>query len=266
VLTSVNVSAHVLESRLRQSRTGRVADIAQLLQENQADLAGFFGRDAKARMLPDYVRELAAALAAERAELLAELARLGASVEHIKNVVAMQQSYAGGTGVLEQASLALLADDALRMHEEALRREGVLVLRDYAQVGLLPLDRTRVMQVLVNLVENARQAMEGMPGERRLALAIRRGEGWVDVSVSDTGCGIATENVAKIFSHGFTTRQQGHGFGLHSCAVAAREMGGSLAVHSDGPGLGTRFTLRLSTAQHATRTRGVDDVASEVSG
>jgi signal transduction histidine kinase len=63
--------------------------------------------------------------------------------------------------------------------------------------------------------------------------------------VIDNGEGIAAENLTRIFAHGFTTKKDGHGFGLHSCVLAAREMGGSLLAASDGPGRGAAFTLVL---------------------
>jgi signal transduction histidine kinase len=65
------------------------------------------------------------------------------------------------------------------------------------------------------------------------------------MTVSDNGVGIASENLTRIFNHGFTTRKDGHGFGLHSGALAAREMGGALWAQSDGPGKGATFTLEL---------------------
>jgi signal transduction histidine kinase len=67
----------------------------------------------------------------------------------------------------------------------------------------------------------------------------------VEVTVTDNGEGIAPDNLTRIFSYGFTTRQQGHGFGLHSGANAAKEMGGQLTAHSAGPGQGAVFTLVL---------------------
>ena len=61
----------------------------------------------------------------------------------------------------------------------------------------------------------------------------------------DNGIGIAKENLKELFRHGFTTKKHGHGFGLHSGALAAKEMGGTLTVHSDGEGKGATFTLEL---------------------
>jgi signal transduction histidine kinase len=67
----------------------------------------------------------------------------------------------------------------------------------------------------------------------------------VQISVRDNGIGISAENLTRIFEHGFTTREGGHGFGLHSSALAASEMGGSLRVFSDGTGCGATFTIEL---------------------
>jgi predicted ATPase/signal transduction histidine kinase len=248
VLNSVNVSAHILSKQVWQSRAARVADLAGLLESNSGDLGRFLATSEKGRLLPGYVRELAQALQGEREELLGELGRLGASVDHIKNVVAMQQSYAGASRVLEPASITELVDDALRMQEDTLARHGVTVARDYSHVEPAALDKTRVMQILINLIENARQAMRGMQGQRTLGVSVYQEGGWLSVSVRDSGCGIAEDKLTRVFSHGFTTKPDGHGFGLHSCAVAAMEMGGTLTVHSDGVGTGATFTLRLPVA------------------
>lgn len=244
VLTSVNVSAHVLASQVRQSPSSRVGAIAQLLND-QADLEAFFGPGGKGRLLPGYLRELADAMGTEREQLLAELDRLSGSVDHIKNVVAMQQSYAGGGRLLEPLRIDDLVDEALRMQEASLVGCAVNVQRDYAQLDVVALDKTRVMQILVNLVENARQAMDGVQGERVMTVTVQQDADCILVSVRDCGYGISEENQQRLFSHGFTTKNDGHGFGLHSCAAAAREMGGSLTAHSDGAGKGAIFVLRL---------------------
>ena len=122
-------------------------------------------------------------------------------------------------------------------------RQRVTVVRNYMQVDLAPLDKTRVMQVLVNLIENAGQAMEAVEGERTLGLAVHHVSDRVTVQVSDSGCGIEPGHLEKIFSHGFTTKPGGHGFGLHSCVLAAIEMGGTLTGQSGGMGTGSTFTL-----------------------
>jgi signal transduction histidine kinase len=244
VLTSVNFSAHVLTKQVQHSPATRVGDLAQLLSEQAGDLEAFFAPGGKGRLLPGYLRELGEALGTEREQLLAELQRLSGSVEHIKNVIAMQQSYAVGHQ-LETASMTSIVDDALNMQQASMQRHAVQVRKSYGQIQLVPLDKTRVMQILVNLIENARQAMDDLPGERIMEIGVRQGEAGLEVSVADNGCGMAPETLENLFAHGFTTKADGHGFGLHSCAAAAREMGGSLTARSEGPGKGATFVLRL---------------------
>ncbi|MBC7599827.1 MAG: GAF domain-containing protein [Polaromonas sp.] len=245
VLTSVNVSAHVLTTHVRHSPASRVGDLAQLLTDQADQLETFFSAGGKGLLLPAYLRDLAGALATEREQLLGELERLCSSVDHIKNVIAMQQSYAGSSRLLEAARITDVVDDALRIQEASLSRHSVQVQRDYAPVEIAPLDKTRVMQILVNLLENARHAMDEVVGERRMKIVVRQEAGCLIVSVGDCGCGISADNLQRIFSHGFTTRLGGHGFGLHSCAVAAQELGGTLSAHSQGHGTGATFVLRL---------------------
>ena len=81
--------------------------------------------------------------------------------------------------------------------------------------------------------------------DKRLTMQVRAANGRVQIAVMDNGVGIPAENMTRIFNHGFTTREKGHGFGLHSAALAAREMGGTLNAHSDGPGQGATFILEL---------------------
>jgi signal transduction histidine kinase len=164
------------------------------------------------------------------------------NIDHIKDIVATQQSYAGASSVIEPVLLAELVDDALRMDTESLQRHDVEVVVENAVTEPLHLDRARVVLVLVNLIGNARYAMETTPVRRLVISSAIRSER-LHLSVTDTGVGI--EDLTRIFTRGYTTRDGGHGFGLHSCALAATEMGGSLAVRSDGRGAGATFTLEL---------------------
>lgn len=250
VLNSVNVSAGLIASRVRDSKAEGLARAVELLDQHAGDLGAFLGQDPKGKLLPGYLARLAATLAAERQSLLAEIGHLSTSLDHIKEVVSTQQSYARGTGVVEPVRLQDLMEDALRMHAGGLSRHEVTVVRQFAEVPVLALDKHRLLQILINLIGNAKQAMAGMAGRpQRLTLACELAAGPAGqrllIRVADEGEGIAPENLTRIFSHGFTTRRNGHGFGLHSSALAAREMGGSLSAHSDGPGQGAVFTLEL---------------------
>ncbi|MBW3656064.1 MAG: GAF domain-containing protein, partial [Gemmatimonadetes bacterium] len=263
ILNSVNVSANLIASRLHGSKAQGLARAVQLLEEHAGDLSGFLATDPRGKLLPQYLSRLSQALAAEQQELVQELARLTTSVDHIKGVVATQQSYAGGSTLLEPVQLSELVDDALRINGDSLAGHQVMVVKDFADVPPVPLDKTRVMEILVNLISNAKHAMENVTGRpHRMTLRLGLCGTSVHLSVQDEGEGIAPENLTRIFAHGFTTRKAGHGFGLHSCALAARQMGGTLTAHSEGPGLGATFTLELRVAADKSSVAAASAVSS----
>ena len=250
VLNSVNVSADLISARLRGSKVKGLARAVQLMDAHADDLGEFFTSDARGKLLPGYLRELALALESEHAAMAKELGELGKSVEHIKEVVAIQQSYAGASRVVESLQFNELLEDALRMNAEALSRHKVGIAKNIPELPALPLDRHRLLQILVNLISNAKHAMTGSPDQSQCItfgaeLADAGDRRVLRITVADNGEGIAPENLIRVFAHGFTTRKHGHGFGLHSCVLAAQEMGGSLTAHSDGLGQGATFTLEV---------------------
>jgi C4-dicarboxylate-specific signal transduction histidine kinase len=104
----------------------------------------------------------------------------------------------------------------------------------------------KIIQILVNLIGNVHDACrESSVPEKRITLGTVTNGEFVRITVSDNRVGVPPENLVPIFSSGFTTKKNGHGFGLHSGAIAAKQMGGSLSVRSDGPGLGAVFTLEI---------------------
>ena len=254
VLNSVNISTTLLGEQLDKSRAANVGRIAQLLQSRAADLGDFLTNDPKGRALPGYLAELGQRLDAERLKMHAELQGLAANIEHIKEIVSMQQNYAKVSGEIESLPVPGLVEDALRMNAAAFVRHGVTVERDFAPVPFVSVDKHKVLQILTNLMRNAKYAVDETTEPRKLIrVGVRAtGGGFVALSVADNGVGIAAENLTRIFAHGFTTRKEGHGFGLHSGALAAKEMGGELQVTSDGPGRGATFTLTLPIAYDLT--------------
>jgi PAS domain S-box-containing protein len=247
ILNSVNISATVVGETLRNSRTRSLVQAVRTMDEHAGDLGAFLTEDPKGKMLPAYLAQLAQALTREQQRMAGELAHLTQSIDHIKSVVATQQSYASGVNFVEPVQVCELAEDAVRMNGGALARQGIKVVRQFATIPAVRLDRARVLQILVNLISNASHALENVAGDaHQITLTVDAVAGSnLRVSVRDEGEGIPARNLTRIFAHGFTTRKSGHGFGLHSCALAARQMGGTLTAHSDGPGRGATFTLEL---------------------
>lgn len=247
VLNSVNVSSTLVCERLRKSEVKTVTMLADLLRQHEHDLPDFLTSDPKGRAVPGFIQQLAAELEREREESRHELERIAKNVEHIKEIVAMQQNYAKVSGVSELLSPVQVVEDVLRMNEAGFVRHGIEVVREFGEVPVMTLDKHKVMQIVVNLVRNAKHALTACEKEdKKLVVRVRmKTAEKVVIEVADNGVGIDPANLTKIFGHGFTTKKDGHGFGLHSGALAAREMGGNLTVSSDGRDTGATFALEL---------------------
>ena len=252
VLNSINVSASVLAHRIKTSKIAQLSKVSALLAEHRSDLGAFLSRDARGKQLPSYIGQLSEILAKDQAFVLEELESLIRNVDHVKDVVATQQSYAKVSGLIEPLSPTDLIDDAIRMNASSIEKHELHVVREFAP-GLpqINADKHKVLQILVNLIRNAKFACSesGRCDGRILVAAHPSHEAdRVLMKVSDNGVGIPADNLTRIFQHGFTTRAHGHGFGLHSSVLAARQMGGDLRVYSEGPGKGATFTLELPLA------------------
>ena len=251
VLNSVNISSGLIAETVRSSKASGLLKLGALLAE--PDFAIALAGHPKGHAVPAYVARLAGALHDEQEKMAKEAEGMQRSINHIKAIVGMQQAKAkGGSEMLELLSLRAVAEDVVRMAGVSSESSSIKVVYDFEDVALTLIDRHKVYQILLNLVNNARHAVQdGRPGEGRITLRLRQETGGaLKLEVQDTGCGIRSEDMKKIFNYGFTTRREGHGFGLHGSACAALEMGGSLTCHSDGPGLGAVFSLTLPPRPH----------------
>src|SRR5215212_3815247 len=211
------------------------------MKDHGGDLGTFLVSDKTGKKLPAYFIELAEHLAAGQSSMLDEVKNLVSGIEHIKQIVGMQQSYARGATMVEAVKPADLMESALALNVDSLSQRHIEVVRDYDEVGAVQLEKHKVLQVLTNLISNARHAVKANEAiEKRISLRMKSveqsGRQFLQFVVEDNGMGIAPENLTRIFTHGFTTRKDGHGFGLHSAANLAAQMGGSVRAASDGPG------------------------------
>ena len=246
VLNSVNISATVVTDRIKTPKAVGLGKVAALVQEHAGDLAAFMSNDARGKHLPAYLTQLSEQLVMDQRATLHELDLLRKNIDHIKEIVVMQQAYSKLVGVPEKLTVVSLVDDALRMNAGAFTRHGVSVRCDFEEVPEITVEKHKVLQILINLLRNAKYACEASPRlDKLVVISIANQPGGVRISVTDNGIGIQPEHMTRIFSHGFTTKKDGHGFGLHSGALAARDLGGALRVASDGLGHGASFTLDL---------------------
>jgi two-component system, sensor histidine kinase ChiS len=250
VLNSVNVSGRLILDKIERSKVTGITKAVNLLEAHKSDLPGFFEDQFTGKRLLDYLSKLDAYLTEEQIEIQKEVQTLLSNILHIKKIVAMQQSYARVSEALETLSIEDLVEDALQLNCAALETCRIKVIREYSESQPIPVDKHRALQILVNLIRNAMQAFDDAAGkEKQVTLRVTKENDRMKIAIIDNGIGIPKENMDRIFGHGFTTRKDGHGFGLHSSALAAKELGGALTVFSEGSGQGAKFTLELPIAE-----------------
>lgn len=253
VQNSIGVATSVLLQTLQRSRVSDVKRLCSLINEHRDDLGTFLTEDVKGKQVLEYLDRLANALIDERDDLVSEVEKLSTQVEHVNSIISVQQSYASLSGLVEPVQLKQIVEDALNLKSSSFERHNIQIVRNYEMLPDVTVHRQKVLQILVNIVGNANDALRAsdQPNRRITVVVGRRDKGYVEISITDNGAGIARDDLAKVFSFGFSTKSSGHGFGLHSSANAAAEMGGSLTCSSDGPGKGATFTLTLSVTPPA---------------
>jgi C4-dicarboxylate-specific signal transduction histidine kinase len=248
VLNSINISASIVAEHLNEFNIANIARTADLMRSHADDIGDFMTNDPKGRQLPDYLAQLSSHLSTEQSLLLKEISFVKMKIEHVKEIVAAQQNYGKVVGLEEPVKIDDLIQDVFRIHATELAQHEVQVRHEFPP-GLpkVLLDKHKVLQILLNLLSNAKHAVvDSGRKDKQVSVQVTNGDNRLRIAMTDNGVGITPANLRRIFNHGFTTRKSGgHGFGLHSGALAAKEMGGSLHAQSEGPGEGATFTLEI---------------------
>lgn len=247
VLNSVSVNTESIQERIRNSKVSYLAEVVGLLEEHTGELGTFMTTEERGKKLPAFLANLSEELIGEQKHHLAALKTLTEHVEHMADVIQLQQSYSKTKGLTEPVSIAELVKDAIRINSDALTQYSVQVKLELADLPPVLLDRHKVLQILTNLICNAKYALsKSGRDDKILTIRVKEPEGGqFRIEMCDNGVGIAKRDLTRIFEHGFTTSKDGHGFGLHSAALAANDMNGSLSAHSDGRGKGAVLTIEL---------------------
>lgn len=247
VLNHVNVSTGIISDRLDNLELEKFETVAMMLPTDAGDMETFVRTDPRAAKIPQYLAAFVQYLKAEREHLRNETDTLAQHIEHIKSVIATQQRHTGGIGIACKVKIEGIIEEILDLHLDSLQQDGITVSSDFDETPAIVVDRNKLIQILGNLILNGREALlSSRQSNPQLTIATRvTAENLVAIQVRDNGIGIKHSDLRWIFSHGFTTKPDGHGFGLHSSAIAAQEMAGRLRVFSEGPGSGATFILEL---------------------
>jgi C4-dicarboxylate-specific signal transduction histidine kinase len=246
VLNSVRVSAEVIGSMANDLPLQELSRANGLLKENMDKLETFILDDPRGKKLLQYYLQIEEPFANATAQIQQNIHRLNEKLNTISEVIATQQSYAGVGGLTEKANLIDVIQDALVIQSGSIERHGLTLIKEFQDVPEILVQKTKLVNILVNLIKNAKDSMGGIDRKNKtLVIALQQEGGAVIVRFKDNGGGIKPENIKKIFSYGFTTKKDGHGFGLHSSANYMKEMGGEMWAESDGEGKGAQFILKF---------------------
>jgi len=247
VLNSLVVNTGVLKDRIDNSQISYLGKLNALVQTHVDDLGHFVTETEQGKKLPPFLDGLSKGLIEERTETLSQIEEMTAHIQHISDIVRLQQSYSKVAGVSELVSIDGVINDSIQMIAAAIGRHNIELQFKPSNLPKGVLDRHKTLQILINLIGNAKHAVQNVHKEhKKIEILVEKLENdFIRIEVADNGLGIAEENLSKIFSHGFTTKKKGHGFGLHSSVLFAKEMGGDLTCFSAGVNQGTKFTLEL---------------------
>lgn len=245
-LNSVNISANITHQLIEHSKSAYLQKVNTLLLEHQLNLGDFFSNNPKGKHMLPFLQSLATDLSKEQSDIKNELNSLISNLQHINNIVAMQQSYAKSTGLIELLSFPELIRTVCIMNRNVIEKSGVTVEYDFIELPLIHSIKAKLQQILINLIINAIDALKDNNNENKIIkISLRQTNETVQIVIIDNGIGINPEDLSKIFTFGFTTKKTGHGYGMHNSALQAKELGGKLRIDSKGIGKGTRVILEL---------------------
>ena len=245
-LNSISVSASVVRSRLDGPNAEGLDKVAEICCMHESEFVRFVSETERGQALPQFLKGLCERLSQDRKLACLELDRIRKSIQHVAQVIKVQQGCVGGRTSWDVVNPGDLVRDAREL-VVASGTSGTRIVEEFEEAWPVRTHTGQAVQILANLIKNAFEAVALVAeDERKIELRVsNHDDGQVRVEVEDNGTGIRAEDAARIFHHGFTTKDDGHGFGLHGAALAAKALGGALSVHSDGPNKGAVFTLIL---------------------
>jgi signal transduction histidine kinase len=254
ILNSANVSLGILQETIQKPYLKKSVAAIELLKEHQDTMENYLTKDPKGQLIPKYFLAILGALKTEDETLTREISNLMTHLQHIREIIAMQQMFSGVFGITEKVFLPEIIDSALQMSGYPSFFKNIQVNKVYKKNPFVIIDKSKLLQILINLTRNAKDAVIENDKEIKKEITFfidkSKSDHEIVLKVSDNGIGIAPENLTKIFSFGFTSKPNGHGVGLNSSAIAAKEMGGSLHAESKGIGQGAIFTLTIPKNQN----------------
>ena len=252
LLNSVRVSSDLIKIAVDDSHLPLIHRINEMIETHKGDLGSFLDRDTKGTLVTECLAQLELALSKKFDLLGHESGIILSHTKTISQVIQTQQAYAEGPAFLESADLNDLVRITLELMIGSLDRHRVKVICHFGDEIPVTVQKAKMIQVLGNLLQNAKEAVLALDKEHRKIVisTFTARSGRAGLSVKDNGVGFTAPERERLFKFGFTTKETGHGFGLHSSHIFLKDMDGTLTAESAGKGKGAVFTLTLPMARN----------------
>lgn len=246
ILNSITTSMHLLQQAFTRCPTADLSRALTIIREHGDDIPSFLNTSQKAEMLIRYLLKLDTLFGKYQIESIEHLDRLSLKVQMIADVIAAQQAFTMNSQYTRTADVHKLIEDALTMQSGSFEKYRITCKRVYGQLPEIQLQPNKFIHVIINILKNAEEAMFADTGrERIITIRTSATESFVQVEIKDTGHGVTKKEMEQIFTYGYTTKPDGHGFGLHSCANYITEMKGQIWAESEGHNTGTTLFIKL---------------------
>jgi signal transduction histidine kinase len=229
-LNSVHVIITSVSERVRNSRVSNIGLLARDIEAHMDCLSDYLEKDGLAEKMLQFLDVLARHLEDENSAISKDMGILSTHVGHITDIIKFQRFCGKPLWLTETVKVLDLIDMAIQLSENTIESHGIRIEVKTGNLPDMALNRSKVIQILNNLITNAVDAVIEKDAEDKIITVSSdiTDDGFLSIRVKDNGIGIPESNRIRIFHHGFTTKKHGHGFGLHSCALFAQEMKGSL--------------------------------------
>ncbi|MDZ7814734.1 MAG: ATP-binding protein [Planctomycetota bacterium] len=241
-VNSINVRLkNISESIEREKLPSRLRRVADLYSENGDG-------ETEQTAAAGYMAALAEAVDKSRQQLIENVNFINEKLDHVSEIISLQQSVASVRGIIEKVNVKDLIVDAMEINREAITKRNIKVRFMFGEVPVIRVEKNKLIQVLVNIIKNAIEAIDSSDSERDemvVSASYSKKTEMVSIDVKDSGIGMTAEVRANLFKFGFTTKEQGSGFGLHSSYNLIKAMGGTINAQSEGKGKGATFSIEL---------------------
>lgn len=260
VLSSLNSSNTFIKDTAKNSKLEGLLKANKILREHIDHIDQFIYENPKGKKLLEYYLKLEEPLKKERDDIVSQSERLDEKINIINDVITAQQSHAGISNQLtSELSLSGIVESTLSLHSELIDDYNLSIKQNLKATIPVIAQRSKLIHVLVNFIKNAGESMENnRDGNKNLTIKSWEDSHRVYLSITDNGAGIENKNLDKVFSHKYSTKKKGHGFGLHSSANYMKEVGGNIKVSSEGVGKGTTFTLIFPILREKEYSRSLE--------